>query len=147
MQKMPWDVRAYRKFSIRRLQLRHLKHGPQNAWSPVRIARSSILLLQELQLYVQSLQMSDPSPRRRRFASESRRVPQLWHRKQSICQRLPAITMLISTMTQPINFARWGLQKDSMEYMTSHNRINGGYVTHRAQKLCPPLASGPQEKR
>jgi hypothetical protein len=49
------------------------------------------LLLHALQLYVQLLQMSDPSPSRRRLASESRRVPQVLQRKQSICHRLPAV--------------------------------------------------------
>jgi hypothetical protein len=87
---MPWEVRAYRRLSILRLQLRHRKQAEQNAWSPVRIARSSILLLQALQLYVQLLQIKEPSPRSKRFASESRSVPQVWQRKQSRCHRLPA---------------------------------------------------------
>jgi hypothetical protein len=90
IQKMPWDVRAYRRFSIFLLQLRHLKQLAQKAWSPVRIAKSSILFPQLLQLYVQLLQIREPSPRRRRFASESRRVPQVLHLKQSICHRFPA---------------------------------------------------------
>jgi hypothetical protein len=34
--------------------------------------------------------MSEPSPSRRRFASESSRVPQVLHRKHSMCHRLPA---------------------------------------------------------
>jgi hypothetical protein len=55
------------------------------------MARSSILSPQALQLYVQLLQMSEPSPRRRRFASESRSVPQVLQRKQSRCHLLPAI--------------------------------------------------------
>jgi hypothetical protein len=50
MQKMPCEVRAYRRFSIFRLQLRQRKQVAQKAWSPVRIARSSILLPQALQL-------------------------------------------------------------------------------------------------
>lgn len=50
MQKMPCDVRAYRKFSIFLLQFRHLKQFAQKAWSPVKMARSSILLPQLLQL-------------------------------------------------------------------------------------------------
>ena len=87
---MPCEVLAYLRFSIFFLQFRHLKHVAQKAWSPVRMARSSILLLQTLQLYVQLLQISDPSPRRRRFASESRMVPQVLQRKQSMCHRLPA---------------------------------------------------------
>jgi hypothetical protein len=91
IQKMPWDVRAYLRFSILRLQLRHLKQSEQNAWSPVRIARSSILLPQLLQLYVQLLQISEPSPSSKRLASESSRVPQVLQRKQSICQRFPAV--------------------------------------------------------
>lgn len=90
MQKMPCDVLAYRKFSIFLLQFRHRKHVAQKAWSPVKIARSSILFPHALQLYVQLLHMSEPSPRRRRFASESRRVPQVLQRKQLRCQRLPA---------------------------------------------------------
>src|SRR5882757_8859456 len=94
MQNMPCEVRAYRRFSILRLQFLQRKHVAQNAWSPVRIARSSILLPQALQLYVQLLQMSEPSPRRRRFASESRRVPQVLHRKQFRCHRLPAVGVL-----------------------------------------------------
>lgn len=93
MQKMPCEVRAYRRFSILRLQLRQRKHVAQNACSPVRIARSSILLPQALQLYVQLLQMRDPSPRSRRFASESSNVPHVLHRKQSKCHRFPAIEM------------------------------------------------------
>lgn len=91
IQKMPWDVRAYLRFSIFLLQLRHLKQSEQKAWSPVRMARSSILLPQLLQLYVQLLHMSEPSPSRRRFASESSSVPQVLHLKQSICQRFPAV--------------------------------------------------------
>jgi hypothetical protein len=91
MQKMPCEVRAYRRFSILRLQLRQRKHVAQNACSPVRMARSSILLPQALQLYVQLLQMSEPSPRSSRFASESSSVPQVLHRKQSRCHRLPAV--------------------------------------------------------
>lgn len=90
MQKMPCDVRAYRRFSIFLLQLRHLKQSEQKAWSPVRIARSSILFPHALQLYVQLLQIREPSPRRRRFASESSRVPQVLHLKQSMCHRWPA---------------------------------------------------------
>lgn len=35
--------------------------------------------------------MRDPSPSSRRLASESSNVPQLLHRKHSMCQRLPAI--------------------------------------------------------
>ena len=50
MQKMPCDVLAYRRFSIFLLQFRHRKQVAQKAWSPVRIARSSILLLHALQL-------------------------------------------------------------------------------------------------
>ena len=94
MQNMPCDVRAYRRFSILRLQFRQRKQEAQNAWSPVRIARSSILLPQALQLYVQLLQMREPSPSRRRFASESRSVPQVLHRKQFKCHRLPAADSL-----------------------------------------------------
>lgn len=50
MQKMPCDVRAYLRFSILFLQFRHLKHVAQKAWSPVRMAKSSILLPHTLQL-------------------------------------------------------------------------------------------------
>ena len=60
----------------------------------MRIARSSILLPHALQLYVQLLQMRDPSPRSKRFASESRGVPQVLHRKQFKCHRLPATAAL-----------------------------------------------------
>jgi len=91
MQKMPCEVRAYRRFSILRLQFLHRKQFAQKAWSPVKMAKSSILLPQWLQLYVQLLQMSEPSPSSSRFASESRRVPQVLQRKQSICHRFPAI--------------------------------------------------------
>lgn len=75
---------------MRLLQFRHLKQLAQKAWSPVRMARSSILFPQELQLYVQLLQINEPSPRRSRCASESSRVLQVLHRKQSICHLLPA---------------------------------------------------------
>lgn len=91
MQKMPCEVRAYLRFSILRLQFLQRKHVAQNAWSPVRIARSSILFPQALQLYVQLLQMREPSPRSKRLASESRRVLQVLQRKQSRCHRLPAV--------------------------------------------------------
>jgi hypothetical protein len=50
IQNIPWEVLAYLRFSIFRLQFRHRKQVAQNAWSPVRIARSSILLPQALQL-------------------------------------------------------------------------------------------------
>lgn len=50
MQKIPCDVRAYFRFSIFFLQFRHLKHGAQKAWSPVRMAKSSILFPHTLQL-------------------------------------------------------------------------------------------------
>jgi hypothetical protein len=73
-----------------RLQFRQRKQLAQKAWSPVRMARSSILLPQWLQLYVQLLHISEPSPRSRRFASESSRVPHVLQRKQSMCHRLPA---------------------------------------------------------
>ena len=46
MQNMPCDVLAYLRFSIFLLQFRHLKQLAQKAWSPVRIARSSILFPQ-----------------------------------------------------------------------------------------------------
>jgi hypothetical protein len=76
------------------LQFLQRKQVAQNAWSPVRIARSSILLPQALQLYVQLLHIREPSPRRRRFASESSSVPQVLHRKQFRCHRLPAVDSL-----------------------------------------------------
>lgn len=91
MQKIPCDVRAYRRFSILRLQFLHLKQFAQKAWSPVKMARSSILLPQWLQLYVQLLQIRDPSPRSSKLASESRSVPQVLQRKQSMCHLLPAV--------------------------------------------------------
>lgn len=50
MQNIPCEVRAYRRFSIFLLQFLHRKHVAQKAWSPVRIARSSILFPQALQL-------------------------------------------------------------------------------------------------
>ena len=40
------------------------------------------------------MQMREPSPRRRRFASESSRVPHVWHRKQLRCHRLPAASIV-----------------------------------------------------
>ena len=89
MQKIPCDVLAYRRFSIFFLQFRQRKQPAQKASSPVRIARSSILFPQALQLYVQLLHMREPSPRSSRLASQSRRVPQVPQRKQSRCQRLP----------------------------------------------------------
>lgn len=46
IQKIPCDVRAYRRFSILRLQFLHRKQFAQKAWSPVRIAKSSILFPQ-----------------------------------------------------------------------------------------------------
>lgn len=55
------------------------------------MAKSSILFPQELQLYVQLLHISEPSPSRRRWASESRSVPQVLQQKHSICHRLPAV--------------------------------------------------------
>lgn len=118
MQNIPCDVRAYRRFSIFFLQLRQRKQLAQNAWSPVRIARSSILFPQALQLYVQLLQMRDPSPRRRRFASESRRVLQVLQRKQSICHRLPA----------------WNWSDNDF-------RIDDGSIPYLIQRLFPPLES------
>ena len=59
------------------------------------MARSSILLLQALQLYVQLLHMREPSPSRRRLASESRRVLHVLQRKQSRCHRLPAAELSV----------------------------------------------------
>lgn len=50
MQNIPCDVLAYRRFSIFLLQFLHRKHVAQKAWSPVRMARSSILLPHALQL-------------------------------------------------------------------------------------------------
>ena len=94
IQKMPCDVRAYRKFSIFLLQLRHRKHVAQKAWSPVRMANSSILLPQALQLYVQLLQTSEPSPRSKRFASESSSVLHWLHLKQSRCHLRSAVNTL-----------------------------------------------------
>jgi hypothetical protein len=55
------------------------------------MARSSILLPQWLQLYVQLLHISEPSPSSSRFASESRRLPHVLQRKQSMCHRFPAV--------------------------------------------------------
>lgn len=39
---------------------------------------------------MQLLQIREPSPSSRRFASESRSVPQVLHRKHCMCQRFPA---------------------------------------------------------
>lgn len=50
MQKIPCEVLAYRRFSILRLQFLQRKQVAQNAWSPVRIAKSSILFPHALQL-------------------------------------------------------------------------------------------------
>lgn len=70
------------------------------------MARSSILLLHALQLYVQLLQMRLPSPSNSKFASESRRVPQVLHRKQSMCHRFPASSKALpssSISPQPLH--------------------------------------------
>ena len=42
------------------MQFRHLKQLAQKAWSPVKMARSSILFPQWLQLYVQLLHIREP---------------------------------------------------------------------------------------
>jgi len=157
MQNMPCEVRAYRRFSILRLQFLQRKHVAQNAWSPVRIARSSILFPQALQLYVQLLQIREPSPRRRRFASESRSVPQVLHRKQFKCHRLPAAELLAGldldvggamrklNMERPSKPARQrysaknardlNARTETLEKMT----VVWGYdsETYQAQRLCP----------
>lgn len=99
---MPCDVRAYRRFSILRLQFRHRKQLAQNAWSSVRIARFSILFPQTLQLWMQLLQMSDLSPRRSRLAFQSSNTPQVLHRKQSTCHLLPALKYLALTNSRPL---------------------------------------------
>ena len=96
MQNIPCDVLAYLRFSIFFLQFRQRKQLAQNAWSPVKMARSSILFLHALQLYVQLLQIRDPSPRSKRLASESSSVEHVLHRKQSMCHRLPAWGLLAS---------------------------------------------------
>lgn len=41
------------------------------------------------------MHIREPSPRRSRFASESRRVPHVLHLKQSICHRFPATSRSI----------------------------------------------------
>ncbi len=113
MQNIPCEVRAYLRFSILRLQFLQRKQVAQKAWSPVRIARSSILLPQALQLYVQLLHINDPSPSKRRFASESSKVPQVLHRKQLRCHRLPAIdrsiilNLDIGTLMMPCLQIEW----------------------------------------
>lgn len=85
------------------------------------MARSSILLLHALQLYVQLLQMRLPSPSNSKFASESRRVPQVLHRKQSMCHRFPASSKALpssSISPQPLH-----------GYTTSSGSIgDSGYV-------------------
>ena len=81
---------AYPRLGIAQTSSKPAIYVAQNAWSPVRMARSSILLPQALQLYVQLLQIREPSPKSRRFASESSRVPQVLQRKQLRCHRFPA---------------------------------------------------------
>lgn len=136
MQKIPCDVRAYLRFSIFRLQFLHRKHVAQKAWSPVRIARSSILFPQALQLYVQLLQMRDPSPRSRRFASESSKVPQVLHRKQFRCHRLPAETLLALRFNiggfTVLSLSDRGLR---VEISSVVSVVRG--FTYQVQKLCP----------
>lgn len=122
MQKMPCDVRAYRRFSILRLQFLHLKQLAQKAWSPVKIAKSSILLPQWLQLYVQLLQIRDPSPSSSRLASESRSVPQVLQRKQSICHLLPAVHCQYTAF-----------ERQCMVWARRARRANGGQ-TYRARR-------------
>jgi hypothetical protein len=99
----------------------------------VRIARSSILLLHALQLYVQLLQMREPSPRRRRFASESRRVPHVLHRKQFRCHRFPAVFWSASCLGGAI--AKHG---EGEERGTRNERVG-------EEGAAPPLA--PHEKQ
>lgn len=144
MQNIPCDVRAYLRFSILRLQFRHRKQVAQNAWSPVRIARSSILFPQALQLYVQLLHIREPSPRRRRFASESRRVPQVLHRKQFKCHRLPA-----ADTSDLLNFEAGGFmmivsrkRKDFCRFK-GFSAIKGrpSEFTHQVRMLCLPRES------
>ena len=125
MQKIPCDVRAYRRFSIFRLQFLHLKQFAQKAWSPVKMAKSSILFPQWLQLYVQLLQMRDPSPRSSRLASESRSVPQVLHRKQSICHLLPAMH------GQYMPVKKWYVRAEG-------TRVNGGQAYQARKLFLPP---------
>lgn len=94
------------------------------------MARSSILLPQALQLYVQLLQMREPSPSRSRLASESSRVPHVLQRKQSMCHRLPAVNML----EECVGVIRRTLQ--------IHTKLEGlallQYLRNRAgQQSCP----------
>lgn len=140
MQKMPCDVLAYRRFSIFLLQFRHRKQVAQKAWSPVRIARSSILLLHALQLYVQLLQIREPSPRRRRFASESRRVPQVLHRKQFRCHRFPAVLWSAPVSWRPRSSAGDGVERRSRE-------ASQAVRSNKARALCLRSSARPAVKQ
>ena len=103
IQNNPFDVRAYFKFWIDFLQLRHSKHFAQKAASPVNIARSSIFSPHVEQSYVHLSQIKDPSPRSKRLESGSIIASQVVQRKQSVCQRLPAIDSQLLTG----NSTRW----------------------------------------
>lgn len=50
--------------------------------------------------------MSEPSPSNRRLASESRRVPQVLHRKQSMCHLFPAVRRLVGSDKNNLAFVR-----------------------------------------
>jgi hypothetical protein len=130
MQKIPCEVRAYLRFSILRLQFRHRKQFAQKAWSPVRMAKSSILFPQWLQLYVQLLHIKEPSPSSSRFASESRRVPHVLQRKQSICHRLPAVGM--SVLLEEYGWVVWGQREGP--------NVSWGNA-YQAQRPCLPRGS------
>lgn len=152
MQNMPCEVLAYRRFSIFRLQFRHRKQVAQKAWSPVRMARSSILLPQALQLYVQLLHMRDPSPRSRRLASESRRVPQVLQRKQSRCHRLPAIKKVSASHSGWVIRGNGGRVTQGLPAgrarKTPEGRVKAAARPHVAptyliRTLCPPRGSTP----
>lgn len=86
------------------------------------------MLPQALQLYVQLLHISEPSPRSNKFASESRRVPQVLQRKQFKCHLLPAIKELAScplikiAAVDRIGKISWGML--SANWATTENDIH-----------------------
>ena len=125
MQKIPCEVRAYLRFSILRLQFRHRKQFAQKAWSPVRMAKSSILFPQWLQLYVQLLHIKEPSPSSSRFASESRRVPHVLQRKQSMCHRLPAVGMSVQYYSRHMAGWSWASARGPMSRGGMHTKLKG----------------------
>uniref|UniRef100_A0A0L0P3Q6 Uncharacterized protein n=1 Tax=Candidozyma auris TaxID=498019 RepID=A0A0L0P3Q6_CANAR len=82
MQKSPLEVLAYRKSSILDLQTLHLKQEEQYAWSPVKMAKSSIFFPHCLQLYEHEEQIKLPSPKMRKFELQPNDWSHLEHLKQ-----------------------------------------------------------------